>query len=96
MSAAVDIITERKSHCRTLPVACLFTRGREEFVWVLGAGRTVQARKVVTGIQERDRIEIREGLADDERVVAGPSEAIEKKLTENRRVRPSDHTQDDE
>ena len=96
MSAAVDIITERKSHCRTLPVACLFTRGREEFVWVLGAGRTVQARKVVTGIQERDRIEIREGLADDERVVAGPSEAIEKKLTENRRVRPSENTQDDE
>ena len=96
MSAAVDIVTDRKSDCLTLPVESIFTRDRQEFVWILGSGKTVQAQQVVTGIQQRGRIEIREGLDDGQRIVAGPSDAIEKKLTENRRVRPSDNTHDDE
>ena len=96
MSAAVDIVTERKGDCLTLPVKSIFTRDRQEYVWVLGSGRTVQARKVATGIQQRDRIEIREGVEEGQRVVVGPSDAIEKKLTENRRVRPSENTKDDE
>ena len=89
MSAAVSIITERRYGCLALPVSSVFTREKESFVWVVGPGRTVQARSVVTGIQDRDRIEIREGLDEGEQVVTGPPEAVEKKLTAGRRVRPS-------
>ena len=90
MSAAVEIVTQRKSGCLTLPVAGIFTRNREEYVWRLGADRSVRARRIITGIQDRDRIEIREGLDADDLLVVGPSEAIEKKLTENQRVKPSE------
>ncbi len=89
MSAAVNIVTEKRSGCLALPVSGVFTREKESFVWVVGPGRTVQARKVVTGIQDHDRIEIREGLEEGEPVVTGPSETVEKRLTAGRRVRPS-------
>ena len=88
MSAAVDIVTQRKDDCLTVPVGSVFTRDRESFVWVVTGGR-VQARKVTTGIQELERIEIREGIDERDLVVTGPPEAVEKKLTENGRVRTS-------
>ncbi len=89
MSAAVDIVTECRNDCLTIPVGSVFTRDRETYIWVLTPGGTVQARKVVTGIQDLERIEIREGLAEDERIVTGPPEAVDKLLTEGRRVKPS-------
>ncbi len=88
MSAAVDIITQRKDDCLTLPAGSLFTRNRESFVWVVNGSR-VQARKVTTGIQELERIEIQEGLDEEDLVVTGPPDAVEKRLTENGRVRTS-------
>ena len=88
MSAAVDIVTQRKDDCLTVPVGSVFTRDRESFVWVVTGGR-VQARKVTTGIQELELIEIREGIDERDLVVTGPPEAVEKKLTENGRVRTS-------
>jgi len=88
MSAAVDIVTQRKDDCLTVPVGSVFTRDRESFVWVVTGGR-VLARKVTTGIQELERIEITEGIDEKDLVVTGPPEAVEKRLTENGRVRTS-------
>ena len=45
---------------------------------------------MTTGIQQADRIEIREGLADGERVVSGPAEIVGKQLTEGQKLRITD------
>jgi len=87
MSAAVNILTERRNGCLAVPVRAVFARERKTFVWVAGPDRTVERRAVVTGIQDRDRIEIREGLSEGETVVTGPPGMIEKELTDGRRVR---------
>ena len=89
MTAAVSIITERRNGCLTLPVESVFTRNKEEFVWIVGPGSTAQARRVVTGIQQQDRIEIREGLSEGDPVVVGPSDAVGKGIVEGQRLKPS-------
>ena len=87
MSAAVKIVTDRRHDCLTLPVTCIFTRDRQEYVWIVEEGRTARARKVVTGIQELDRIEIRDGLQEDDQVVTGPPEAVSQRITEGKRLK---------
>ena len=89
MSAAVTILTDRRDSCLVLPVGSVFTRNRESCVWVAGPGDAACLRPVVTGIQERDRIEIREGLEETERVVTGPPEAISQAISEGRKLKLS-------
>lgn len=89
MSAAVSILTQRRDSCLTLPVAAVFTRDKETCVWVAEADATVHLRKVLTGIQERDRIEIRDGLSETEQVVVGPPEALAHQLAGGQKVRLS-------
>lgn len=90
MSAAVSIRTEERKDCLAVPAGSIFTRNRETYLWIVGPGNTAQARKVTTGIQQADRIEIREGLADGERVVSGPAEIVGKQLTEGQKLRITD------
>ncbi len=87
MSAAVKIVTDWRHDCLTLPVTSIFTRDRQEYVWIVEEGRTARARKVVTGIQELDRIEIRDGLQEDDQVVTGPPEAVSQRITEGKRLK---------
>lgn len=87
MSAAVSIRTEERKDCLALPVGSVFTRNKEEFVWVVGPRNTAQARKVVTGIQQSDRIEIREGISDGESVVTGPPETVGNRLSEGQKLK---------
>lgn len=89
MSAAVTILTDRRDSCLTVPVGAVFTRNRETCVWVAGAGDAAQLRNIATGIQERDRIEIREGLSETDRVVTGPPEAISQGISEGRKLKLS-------
>ena len=88
MSAAVTILTDRRDSCLAIPVSAVFTRNRETCVWVVGPGGEARMCSVETGIQERDRIEIRAGLTDADRVVTGPPEAIQG-ITEGRRLKLS-------
>ena len=90
MSAAVKIVTDRRTGCLTLPVDCLFTRGKETCVWTVAPDGSARERRVTTGIQERDRIEIREGIDEGERVVTGPAELIGKGLSEGQKLKWSD------
>ena len=90
MSAAVSIRTDESRNCLTRPVESIFTRNKETFVWTVGPKNAAQARKVTTGIQQTDRIEIRAGLSDEDRVVTGPSEAIAKEIAEGQRLKVSD------
>ena len=87
MSAAVKIVTERRKGCLTVPVAGIFTRSRQEYIWLAGEDGTAHLQGIVTGIQEMDRIEIRQGVSPTDRIVTGPPEAISQKLTEGTRLR---------
>lgn len=87
MSAAVKIVTDRREKCLTVPVASIFTRNRQEYLWLAGEDGTARLQGIVTGIQEMDRIEIRQGVSPSDRIVTGPPEAISQKLTEGTRIR---------
>ncbi|MBI5914182.1 MAG: efflux RND transporter periplasmic adaptor subunit [Bacteroidetes bacterium] len=52
----------------------------DEVVFVLMAGDTVDMRKVKTGVQDNDYIEITEGIKEGEQVVTGPYAAVSRKL----------------
>lgn len=51
-----------------VPSAFLLTRGGASWVWVDDGGRAA-LREVKTGVQSRERIEIRQGLQEGERVI---------------------------
>lgn len=87
MSAAVSIITDQRNGCLTLPVASLFTRNRETCVWTVGPGRTARMTRVVTGIQQQDRIEILAGLSETDLVVTGPPELLGNGLQEGQKLK---------
>ena len=89
MSAAVTILTDRRDSCMSVPVGAVFTRNRETCVWVAGPGDAARLRSVATGIQERDRIEIREGLSETDQVVTAPPEAISLGISEGRKPKLS-------
>ena len=89
MSAAVSIITQRRDSCLTVPVEAVFTRDKETCLWIVESGDRVRLRQVLTGIQERDRIEIRTGLSASERVVTGPADILAQRLSEGQKVKLS-------
>jgi len=89
MSAAVTILTDRRDSCLAVPVGAVFTRNRETCVWVAGPRDAARLRNVVTGIQERDRIEIREGLLETDRVVTGPADLLSHGIQEGRKLKLS-------
>ena len=92
MSSAVRIVTDRRDGCLTLPVESLFIRDKEPCVWVADAEDKARAVVVTTGIQDLDRIEIRQGLSEDDRVVTGPAEAIGQTLKEGQKLKLSAKT----
>lgn len=89
MSAAVTILTRRRDSCLAVPVAAVFSRDQETCVWVVSESGTACLRPIVTGIQERDRIEVAEGLTEGDRVVTGPPEAVTRTLNEGCKLKLS-------
>lgn len=67
MTAEINIITAEKPHARLIPASAL---GKGE-VLVEEDGRA-QLRAVSVGIRGRDQVEVVDGLADADRVVANP------------------------
>lgn len=84
MSATIAITTEKKDNIITIPLKCINSNGCI-FV-VRDDGSTVEERRVVTGIQDIDNIEIIDGLSMEEMVVSGPYDAINRSLTDNGKV----------
>jgi HlyD family secretion protein len=97
MSAAVDIFTNDVEDALSIPIQAVTAREVEdeesnkddkefeEIVFVYQAD-TVVTKKVVTGIQNDEHIQIIEGLEMDEEVVIGPYAAISNKLKEGSNV----------
>ena len=92
MSAAVRIITDRRCACLTLPLESIFLRDKDPFVWTVDQDDKARAVGVTTGIQDLDRIEIRDGLSEDQRVVVGPTDAVGEKLKEGQKLKPTAKT----
>ena len=58
----------------------------EEIVWVVQDGGTVERRVVKTGVQNRDVIQVTEGLSVGERIVIGPYAQVARKLDDGDKV----------
>lgn len=98
MSATVDIITERAKNALSVPVQSVTTREVEddstqieesnsmtEYVFIVEEGQ-VKLRKVKTGIQDNEYIQILSGLKEKEIVVVAPYSAIAKKLQDDTKI----------
>lgn len=81
MYASVRIINERETTSPSVPRAAVVLEGAKARVWVLGDGNTVESRRVRAGIIDGTNIEILQGLAVGERVIAKGSLFIDSMLT---------------
>ena len=87
MSASASIVTGFVQSCLSIPIGSVFTKDREEFVWVLRDDGTVERRAVLTGMQNLKEIEIVRGLEPGETIVTAPLSAINKDLTDGQKVK---------
>ncbi len=87
MSSTVEIITDIKK-VQSLPIQAVTTRlidgKREQIVFqFLQDSSIVKMRKVVTGIQDKDYIEMISGVNENDKIVTGPFSFLSKSLNEN-------------
>ena len=68
MFARVEIVKSQKENALAVPLYSVITLKNEKTVYVL-EGDVARARKVSTGIQEGWRIQITEGLAENDAVI---------------------------
>lgn len=87
MTASASIITEIRDHIVTVPLRSVFSRDKQEFVWVVDDGGTVSARQIGTGIQDLASIEVLSGIEDGETVVEGPLSVISDGLVDGCKVK---------
>lgn len=92
MSATASILTARREGIVTVPLKSIFTRDKDEFVWIAEGG-TARQRKVSTGIQDFGRIEVRQGISPGEKVITGPLSAISKGLADGQKIRIVEQSQ---
>jgi HlyD family secretion protein len=104
MSASVSIQTATKNNILTVPIQSITTRSdllsdsvkknltvneSVENVFVV-KGDTLQVRKITTGIQDLNNIEVLTGLQEGEMVVTGPFSGISKTLKSGTKVTVED------
>jgi len=93
MSATASIVTGSSDAVVTVPLKSIFTIDKEEYVWIAEDGKTARLRRVVTGIQDFSRIEIRSGVGQGEIVITGPLGAINKGLTDGQKIKTEEKSQ---
>jgi RND family efflux transporter MFP subunit len=71
----MKFVTGQRDRAITVPVSAVVRMEGKGTAWVVKDGRA-EARAVVTGLQSADRVEIVEGLADGERVIARGHEGL--------------------
>jgi HlyD family secretion protein len=72
---AMTFVTGERTDALTVPQASVARLGGGATVWVIRDGRA-ERREVVTGLENADRVEIRSGLTESERVVAQGREGL--------------------
>jgi RND family efflux transporter MFP subunit len=71
MYAEVNLGIDRRGRVLTIPVTAVHDGQAYVVAYVITADHRVEIRKIETGLQSADRIEIRSGLKEDEMVVVG-------------------------
>ena len=102
MSATVDIQTETRANVISVPIQTVTTRvtakadstsvkkeEKEEVIFVFNQGK-VYKTPVKTGIQDKDHIEILEGIKENDEIVTAPFNAINKTLKDSMSVQKVD------
>lgn len=108
MSASVDIYTETVKDALSVPIQAVTMRDldeddkdgdkeddEKEVVFVFDAD-TARLVEIVTGIQDNEYIEIKEGLLEGERVVSGPYSAISRTIDSGDRLREQEEKEEPE
>jgi len=102
MTASVDIVTNEIENVLSLPIQAVTAKEEEEekdeffeVVFEKNAD-TVIMRRVKTGIQDDEYIQIKEGLAEGATIVIGPYSAVAKKLDEGDRVKEKEEDEEDD
>lgn len=73
MTAQVTFLVEQAAGALSLPVAAVQDDGHGRgLAWVLTADGTPEARRLETGLSDRQRVQVRIGLAEGERVLVDP------------------------
>jgi HlyD family secretion protein len=73
-TATVTIIAKKVPDALVIPQSALVSEsGRNNVVMVIGAGGRAHQRKVETGIQQRNRVQITQGLTEGELIVSAGS-----------------------
>ncbi len=105
MSATVDIQTETRNNVISVPIQSVTTRviekkdstalaagekeEKEEIIFVYTDGKVYKTR-VKPGIQDKDNIEILEGIKENDEIVVSPYNAINKTLKDSMAVQKVD------
>ncbi len=105
MSATVDIQTETRKNVISVPIQAVTTRivenadttsakdgkkeEKEEIIFVYADGKVYKTR-VKPGIQDKDNIEILEGIKENDEIVVSPYNAIAKTLKDSMTVEKVD------
>jgi len=71
----MQFVTGERAAAVTVPAGAVTRMGGKATVWVAKDGRA-EPRAVVTGLQNPERVEIAQGLADDERVITRGHEGL--------------------
>lgn len=87
MSASASIVTLRRDAVTAVPVQSVFTKGGEEYVWLIGDDGLAHSRRVVTGIQDMSMIEVEDGVEEGDMVVSAPWSAITSTLKDFMKVK---------
>jgi HlyD family secretion protein len=72
LTASLDIIIDRQQDVLPVPLSAVMSRGGEDIVYVVNAGK-VEARKIVSGLSNEHQVMVREGLHPGEHVILAPS-----------------------
>lgn len=102
MTASVDIITKKLEDILSLPIQAVTAKEEEdekdEFYEVVfeKSADTVIMKRVETGIQDDEYIQIKTGLEEGATIVIGPYSAVAKKLDEGDRIREKEDDEEEE
>lgn len=70
----MEIVTEEKETL-TIPLEAIITKGNEQFVFSVNKNKA-QRTKVNTGITSADKIEILDGLTENQKVIVNPPDSL--------------------
>jgi HlyD family secretion protein len=68
LSAALDIIVERREDAVSIPLSAVVTRGDSHFIYISNDGK-IEERKVVLGLSNEHSVFVQEGVREGERVI---------------------------